>query len=157
MKVWILHDTRLGNGELIAETMQKALREHSAEVQIGHVKDIDPKKVANDKPDVIVVGAAIRMFFSSPSSKKWIRNLKKELNNINFKVPFGAVFLTHAMPTKGADIWGKRYQRVMVGSEFIKVHPEWLSGRCRGQEGPPPEEGVLEFFESFANSVPSML
>ena len=156
MKIWILHDSQLGNGKLIAETMQKAL-ESSAEVHVGHVKQIDPKKVAEDQPDVVIVGAALRAFFSSPPSKRWIKKLKKELQSVNHKIPFGAVFLTHAMPKKVAKIWGKRYLKVILGTEFSKVHPEWLSGRCRGQEGPPPMEGVLEFFESFARSIPEYL
>lgn len=152
MKIWILHDSQLGNGKLIAETMQKTL-ENSAEVHVGHVKQVDPKKVAEDRPDVVIVGAAIRAFFSSSSSKKWIKNLKNELNILNYKVPFGAVFLTHALPIKAANIWGKRYRKVIVGDEFVRVHPEWLSGQCRGQQGPPPKEGVLEYFISFATSI----
>ncbi len=156
MKVWILHDSKLGNGKLIAETMEKVLKS-SAEVHVGHVKKVDPKQVAEAKPDVVIIGAAIRAFFSSPSSKRWIKKFKKEIANVNYKVPFGAVFLTHAMPKKGADLWGRRYQKVFMGPEFVKVHPEWLSGRCRGQEGPPPMDGVLEFFESFANSIPDLL
>ncbi len=156
MKIWILHDSQLGNGKLIAETMQKVLSS-SAEVYVDHVKKVDPKKVAGEHPDVLIVGAAIRAFFSSPSSKRWIKAFKKETSAINYKVPFGAVFLTHAMPQKGASIWGKRYLKVMQGPEFEKVHSEWLSGRCRGQQGPPPMEGVLDSFESFAKSIPELL
>ena len=156
MKVWILHDSQLGNGKLIAETMQKVL-ESSAEVHIGHVKQVEPKIVAESKPDVVIVGAALRAFFSSPASKRWIRKFRKEVLDLKFKVPYGAVFLTHAMPQKGANIWGKRFHKLIVDDIFEKYHPEWLSGRCRGQEGPPPMDGVLEFFEAFSKSIPDLL
>lgn len=156
MKIWILHDSKLGNGKLISETMQKAL-EGTAEVFVGHVKEISPKEVADNKPDVVIVGAAIRAFFSSPVSKRWIRSFKKEVNAMNFIVPYGAVFLTHAMPKRGANLWGKRFHKVLSSTEFKKIHPEWLSGRCRGQKGPPPMKGVLEYFEQFAKSIPNLL
>jgi hypothetical protein len=153
MKIWILHDTQLGNGKLIAETIQKVL-EPFGETHVGHVKEVSPKLVAEDKPDVVLVGAAIRAFFTSPPSKKWIRQFKKELNLVHHTVPFGAVFLTHAMPVKLSSIWGNRYQKLLNGPEFRHVHPEWLSGRCRGQEGPPPMEGVLDKFKEFAKTIP---
>jgi menaquinone-dependent protoporphyrinogen IX oxidase len=156
MKIWILHDSQLGNGKLIAETMQKALQP-SAEVHLGHVKQTDPKQVAEEKPDVVIIGAAIRAFSTSSSSKSWIRQFKKEVSSLNYVVPYGAVFLTHALPKKIANMWGKRYQKIIRGPEFAKIHPEWLSGWVDGQNPPPPKPGVLEFFESYAKSIPDLV
>ncbi|MBN2155221.1 MAG: hypothetical protein JW776_04205 [Candidatus Lokiarchaeota archaeon] len=152
MKVWILHDTQLGNGKLIAETMQNALKS-SADVHIGHVKQVDPKKVAEGKPDVVIIGAAIRAFSTSASSKNWIKRFKQEIRKLNFTVPYGAVFLTHALPKKIANLWGRRYHKTIKGPDFNKIHPEWLSGQVRGQNPPPPKDGVLEFFEEYAKSI----
>lgn len=156
MKVWILHDSNLGNGKLIAETMQKVL-EASGEVHVGHVKQVDPRRVAGEKPDVVIVGAAIRAFSSSSASKTWIKKFKKEVNEANYTVPYGAVFLTHALPKKAANMWGKKYHRTIIGPEFTKIHPVWLSGWVNGQGPPPPKPGVLEFFENFAKSIPEIL
>ena len=156
MKIWILHDSQLGNGKLIAETMQKVL-ESSAEVHVGHVKQVDPKRVADERPDVVIIGAAIRAFSTSLSSKNWIKRFKSQINDLNYVVPYGAVFLTHALPKKIANIWGKRYHKAIQGSEFAKIHPEWLSGWVNGQNPPPPKPGVLEFFESYAKSIPDLV
>jgi hypothetical protein len=45
----------------------------------------------------------------------------------------------------------------LEGQEFSQVYPEWLSGRCRGQEGPPPMEGVLDKFKEFAKTIPDYI
>ena len=68
MKVHILTDSRYGNGKLLAETLKSEFPD-KMDVNIADVKDVSPKDVAEEKPDVIVLGGAIRMFRGGPKSR----------------------------------------------------------------------------------------
>ena len=87
MKVCIVHDSKFGNGKIIAETFAEAFRE--ADVTIGHIKKKSPKVVIQDPPDLIIVGTAVRMFRISRGSKKWLKKLHKNLDKTGKKINFG--------------------------------------------------------------------
>ena len=83
------------------------------EVGIGHIKKVTPREVANDKPDLIIVGTPVRAFSTSFASKMWIRGLKKQLRKVNHVIPLGMVYLTHVMPKKMVEFWGKRFHKIL--------------------------------------------
>lgn len=152
MKVWIVHDSNLGNGEILAKTLGKTF-EKDMEVSIGHVKKIDPAKVVADSPDIVVVGAAVRAFMTSFSSKKWIRKLHKELQKANKSVKIGATFLTHAMPKKMVEGRGKRLNNLLAKSPNVAtVYSEFLDGRVVATEG-PFEDHVIGEVEKHAAEI----
>ena len=91
-------DTKFGNGKLLAEALKKEFPDDD-KVNIADVKDVSPKKVAEDAPDVIILGGAIRAFRSDAKSKKWLSELNKILSKSDKKIHYGTGFLTHAMPT----------------------------------------------------------
>ena len=153
MKVVIVHDSKLGNGSQIAEAMQRTIEAAGHEVSLGHVNELDPSTAAAEKPDLVIVGAAVRAFMVSPATKKWLRGLKRALKQADHTVDAGAVFLTHGLPKNTADRWGTRLRRRMEKVHSIRsVYPDWLSGRVVGQEG-PLEEGTLKRFEEQAKSL----
>jgi len=76
MKVQIMTDTRFGNGKLLAEALKKEFSNEDT-VNIADVKEVSPKSVAEDVPDAIILGGAIRMFRGGPKSKKWFAELNK--------------------------------------------------------------------------------
>ena len=152
MKAWIVHDSAYGNGEKLAQTMAKIL-EKDMKVEISHIKNITPEKVVADSPDMIVVGAAVRKFVTGGASKKWIRNLHKELEKANKEIKFGATFLTHAMPINWISGKGKRLDNLLAKSPKVgKVYPEFITGRVAGMEG-PFGENVLEEVEQHATEI----
>ncbi|TFG00522.1 MAG: flavodoxin family protein [Promethearchaeota archaeon] len=143
MKIWILHDSQYGNGKKIAETMKETFS-NEADVEIGHVKEIDPEQVFKEKPDMLIVGTAIRAFTTSLASKNWIRKFKRLVRTANEKVLVGAVFVTHGLPKKWMKFQGNRFYRIFKrGNIFNKVYQEWLSGRVEEVEG-PLVEGTIE-------------
>ncbi|MCG3219704.1 MAG: hypothetical protein KAR35_11865, partial [Candidatus Heimdallarchaeota archaeon] len=77
MKVWIVHNSKHGNGKLMAQKIAEALE--PAEVKIGHIKKVSPKEVVEDEPDLLIIGAAVRVFRIWGKSKKWIKKLNNEL------------------------------------------------------------------------------
>ena len=152
MKVWIVHDSQMGNGENLAKTMGKTF-EKDMEVNIGHVKKIDPVKVVADSPDIIIVGAAVRAFMTSFTSRKWIRKLHKELQKANKTVKIGATFLTHVMKKEMVNGRGNRLNKLLAKSPYVvAVYPEYLSGKVVAPEG-PFEEYVLGNAEKLAAEV----
>ncbi|NHJ31922.1 MAG: hypothetical protein FK732_03580 [Asgard group archaeon] len=152
MKIWIVHDSQMGNGIKLAETMGKTF-EKDMEVNIGHVKETDPAKVVADSPDIVVVGAAVRAFTTSIVSRNWIRKLNRELKKSNKTVKIGATFLTHVMPESWIHGRGKRLNKLLARSSTIgKVYPECLYGRVEKPEG-PFEEGVLGKAEKQAAEI----
>ena len=144
MKIWIVHDSKTGNGKKLAETLGKSFGT-DATINIGHVKEVDPVTVVNESPDLIVIGAAIRAFMVGSATKKWVRTLKSKLKKDNKKIKFGVTFVTHAMKQKTVNsLWAKGFQKeVAKGNLITNVYQEWLSGRVVAQAG-PFEDGTLE-------------
>ena len=145
MKAWIVHDSQYGNGESLAKAMRGIIQE-KMKVDVGHVKKTSPQQVAHEKPDLIIVGTAVRVFSTSFASKNWIRKLKRELRRVNHVIPLGVVYVTHAMSKETIDFLGKRFQRFLDrGIAISEVYPDWLSGKVEKPEG-PLEDGIMENF-----------
>jgi menaquinone-dependent protoporphyrinogen IX oxidase len=152
MKVWIVHDTKFGNGKKLAEFLGNEFP-HGDEINIGDIKEISPTSVAEDRPDVFILGGAIRMFRGAPKSKKWLKKLNKNLKNMDHKVKYGTAFLTHGLPTEKMQGWGKRYfKKLRKASMIEKVYPTLLTAKVEDAEGPIlPEEmqKAKEYIQEF--------
>ncbi|MBD3212528.1 MAG: hypothetical protein GF311_07965 [Candidatus Lokiarchaeota archaeon] len=136
MNVYIMYDTQFGNGKILAEAFKKELS-GEYEVKTGDVKDIDPQKVANDNPDVLILGGAIRMFRGATKSKKWLKKLDKELSSKGYNIKYATEFLTHGLPTDKVQGFKKRYHKKLEKASSIKnIYPEILTARVKEQEGP---------------------
>lgn len=143
MKVWILHDTKFGNGKNLAEQIAKTYSENDV-VKIGHVNQTDPQVVLDDKPDVLILGGAVRMFRGAPASKKFLKKLGKIAQNTNQTIPAGIVFLTHGLPTDKIQGFARRYWIKMSRSPaVVRTYPQWITAKVIGQEG-PFDEGEVE-------------
>ena len=153
MDVYIIHDSQKGNGKKLAEKLASELESRGAQVVVGHRTELTPEQVAANQPNLLVVGAAVRKFMTSPPVKKWITRLAGELKRHNAKIPHAAVFLTHAMPDKAVEGRVKRLQRSLSQVEGIgEVYPEWLSGQVKAIPG-PFVDGTLEKAVTFAESL----
>jgi flavodoxin len=154
MKVWILYDTQFGNGKKLAE----AFKEHfptEYEVKTGDVKDVSPSSVAQDKPDVLILGGAIRMFRGAPKSKKWVKNLNSELKNLDYKVKYAGAYLTHGLATDKIQGHGKRFLKKLQKASMIEnTHSELLTAQVEEQEGPIKKEEIQKaqkYMQDFIN------
>ena len=141
MKVQIMTDTRFGNGKLLAEALKKELS-NEFEVNIADVKEVSPEKIAEDAPNVIILGGAIRMFRGAPKSKRWLSKLNKILEKSGKNVQYGTGFLTHAMPTDKIQGYAKRYLNKIDKASIIEsTYSQLLTARVEGSKGPIfPEE-----------------
>jgi len=150
MNICIIHDSQKGNGKQLAEKLASELESRGAQVVVGHRTEIAPDQVAGNAPDLLIVGAAVRKFMTSPPVKKWIARLAGELNRHKAEIPNAAVFLTHAMPDKAVEGRVKRLQRSLSQVEGIgEVYPEWLSGQVKAIPG-PFVDGTFEAAAAFA-------
>jgi flavodoxin len=153
MKVAIVHDSQAGNGEKLATAMKEGFEAAGATVIVGHVEKLDPKEVADANPDLLVVGAAIRAFHTSPSSKKWLSGLDRALKDSGKTVGHAAAFVTHGLPKDKANGWGKRFRRKVEKVPGVQaVYADWLSGKVMGQTG-PLEDGAEEAFRAHADTL----
>ena len=153
MNVCIIHDSQKGNGKRLAERLASEFESHGAKAVVGHRTELTPEHVAAQSPELLVVGAAVRKFVTSPPVKKWIARLAGELKRHKGKIPHAAVFLTHAMPDKAVEGRVKRLQRSLSQAEGIgEVYPEWLSGQVKAIPG-PFVDGTLEKAATFAESL----
>jgi len=145
LKLWILYDTKFGNGKTLAELLKNEFS-GEWEINLGDVKEISPNAVVNDAPDVLILGGAIRMF-------KWLKQLNKELNNVNKEIQYGAMFLTHGLSTDKIQGYRKRFLKKLEKSKKImKPYPQILTARVKEMEGPFVEselekarEYIIEF------------
>ena len=79
MKTVIVHDSRYGNGARVADAFRDVWEEAGDEVVVAHVSQYDPARLVGDAPDLVVVGAAVRMFSVSRASKRWMSRAAREL------------------------------------------------------------------------------
>jgi menaquinone-dependent protoporphyrinogen IX oxidase len=136
MKAWILYETRFGNGKKLAEYLKKEFPSN-IEVRIGDVKEISPDKVAKNKPNILIVGGAIRMFRGGPKSKKWLKKLNKRLEEIDHKIKYATGFFTHGLPTDKVQGYAKRFLKKFKKASMIKKsYDTLLTARVKEQEGP---------------------
>ena len=136
MKVQIMTDTRYGNGNLLAEALKKEFS-NEFEVNIADVKDVSPEKIAEDAPNMIILGGAIRMFRGAPKSKKWLKQLNKILEKSGQKIQCGTGFLTHSMPTNRVQGYAKRYRNKIENASMVETtYSEMLTARVEGSKGP---------------------
>jgi menaquinone-dependent protoporphyrinogen IX oxidase len=150
MKVCIVHDSEKGNGRQMAEKLASELTARGAEVRVGHRLELTPEQVAADPPDLLLLGAAVRKFVTSPPVKKWVSRLGAELKRRKARIPHAAVFLTHLMPDSMVRNRVARLQRSLSAADGIgEVHPQWLSGRVENMAG-PFVAGALEAAGAFA-------
>ena len=152
MLVRIIHDSQYGNGKMLAESMGKVF-EQKAEVKIAHIKDVTPKQVVEEEPTVLIIGTAVRMFMVSNASKKWIKNLIKELKDAGKQIPYGAVFVTHMLNKKRIEKKGNRFYELIKSGNIVKtMHPEWLEAQVEGIEG-PLKPGSIERFTAESEKI----
>jgi hypothetical protein len=153
MKVYIVHDSQRGNGRQLAEKLASEFESRGAQVVVGHRREIAPGRVADDPPDLLVLGAAVRKFVTSPPIKVWIGRLGAELGRRSAQIPHAAVFLTHMMPDKMVAGRVQRLQRRLSREAGIgEVSQEWLSGQVKEMSG-PFTDGALENAVTFVTSL----
>ena len=130
--------------------MRQVFEASGATVALGHVTELSPEAVADLEPELVVVGAAVRMFQVSKASKRWLRQLDRALKGQGRSISHGAVFLSHAMNATACQGWGGRLVRRMERARSIThVYPEWFSAHVLAPEG-PLEDGALASFEEHA-------
>ena len=153
MKVVIAHDSGYGNGEKVAQIFRKVLEEADNSVTVAHVKNLDPQAAAVERPDLLILGGAIRKFRSSPASKRWLKDFAREAESVGTLPRFAAVYLTHGLPLSWAGGWGRRFRRRLVRSNVAEqIYPDWLSGKVSAPEG-PLDQGVAEALEGNAHAL----
>ena len=149
-------DTKFGNGKLLAEALKEEFS-NEIDVNIADVKDVSPEKIAEDVPNVIILGGAIRMFRGDPKSKKWLAELDKMLKKSGKKIQYGTGFLTHAMPTDKVQGFAKKYLNKIENASMIEsTYSELLTARVKDQKGPifPEEmEKARGYIKEFINWI----
>jgi menaquinone-dependent protoporphyrinogen IX oxidase len=134
-------DSKFGNGKLLAETLKKEFSDEIT-INIADVKDESPKIIAEDVPDVLILGGAIRYFRGAPKPKRWLKKINKILENSGKTIQYGTGFLTHSMPTGKVQGYSKRYREKLEKASMIKkTYSDLLTARVEGIQGPIiPEE-----------------
>ena len=113
----------------------------------------EPLKVVEEEPTILIIGTAVRMFMVSNASKKWIKNLTKELAVASRQIPYGAVFVTHILSKKRIEKKGNRFYELIESGNIVKtMHPEWLEAQVEGIEG-PLKPGSIEHFTSESEKI----
>ncbi len=139
-KVWIMHDTKFGNGKKLAESLKQQFSDEY-EITIGDVKEITPMTVANTTPNILILGGAVRAFHGAPASKKWLKQLNVKLKEQNKTIQYGMGFLTHGLPTDKVQGFAKRFLNKIIDASMIeKTYSPMLTTRVMGQKGPIYEE-----------------
>jgi len=152
MKIWIVNESQLGNGQKLSETLQKAIGK-DAEVYVSHIDNVTPEKVVTDAPDLLIVVIAVRKFMLSNKMKRWLRAVKDKLSRKNKTIKSSVVYITHVLKIDTVNFWGKRMLKFLQhGDSIVNVYPEWLSGQVAKAEG-PFVEGKLEEIEKNVKDI----
>ncbi len=134
-------NTKFGNGKLLAEALKQEFSS-DVDVNIADVKEVSPEKIAEDVPNAIILGGAIRAFRADPKSKKWLAKLNNNLEKSGKKIQYGTGFLTHSMPTDKVQGYATKYlNKIETLSMIESTYSELLTARVKDMKGPIfPEE-----------------
>ncbi|MHA1733590.1 MAG: hypothetical protein ACTSU5_16705 [Promethearchaeota archaeon] len=150
MKIWIVYDSKFGNGARVAEMLEEALsREH--EVKRGHVKDLSPKSVAGEGPGALVFGGPIHATFPSFTARSWVKKFDKVVRRLEAS-PKGAVFTTHLQGSVERK-WLDFTKKLSFGAN---VFTEVLSVKVKGTKG-PLEDGAAGKVREFVARLEEFL
>jgi len=131
-----MHDTKHGNGKNLAELLAKEFPSEY-EISIGDVKTTPAIKVAQDTPQLLILGGAIRKFQGPKKPIQWLKTLSHELSISNATIPYGAGTLTHMMPPDATNGYRKRFLKNISKSPAINSwNGECLSVQVKGIKGP---------------------
>lgn len=145
MKIWIVHNTIYGNGKLAAKTLAKIFNEH--EVRITHNRDVSPKTIVESDLDLLIFGTAVRKFVVSWESKRWLKNVNKELKKEGKEIPFLASFVTHGRDLVHIYKPLSKLRKLLNDLEgFNHVYPILLTPQVQNLEG-PFKAGEMEKFD----------
>ncbi|MHA1561011.1 MAG: hypothetical protein ACTSPA_02700 [Promethearchaeota archaeon] len=151
-KIWIMHDTQHGNGKILAELLAKELPT-DYEVSVGDVKTTPAITVAQETPQLLILGGAIRKFQGPKKTNKWLKALSHELLISNATIPYGAGTLTHMMPPDATNGYRKRFLKNVSKSPAITSwYGECLSAQVKGIKG-PLLEGEFEKGRQFIKDI----
>jgi hypothetical protein len=137
MNICIVHDSELGNGERLANAIRERLNSAGHTATVGHERTLTAGQALATRPDLLIVGSAIRRFMLSPVTKRWIGKLTSVLPEDSAERPRAVLFMTHAMSSSTAERWATRLRgRIarVLGEE--RVFDGWLSARVTGVQGP---------------------
>jgi menaquinone-dependent protoporphyrinogen IX oxidase len=136
MKVQIITNSKYGNGKLLAEALKQEFSS-DVEVNIADIKEVSPERIAEDVPNVIILGGAIRAFRADPKSKKWGAKLNNLLEKSGKKIQYGTGFLTHSMPTEKVQGYAEKYlNKIDTMSMIESTYSELLTARVKDMKGP---------------------
>lgn len=152
VKVFILYDSKYGNTKLAAMSIMEGIKENKdIVVEIGYVKDVDSKKVANF--DAIILGAPNHMGRPSRTMKKFVDMLAK----LDLKSKKVAVFGTYSGKIRDPDRAVKKLEKIVqekMPNQNL-VLPS-LSIRVKGVHG-PIREGELPKCVDFGKKITTQL
>ncbi|MBD3255169.1 MAG: hypothetical protein GF383_08745 [Candidatus Lokiarchaeota archaeon] len=145
-KIWIIHNSRYGNSEKIANQIAEGLK-NSYNVSVGRIKDLMPKQIAKDEPYGLIVAVRILSYMSDLKICRFIKKLDKILQTPVSKV---AYYSTHTMR------WRERFTKGILKSfhkadRVKEICPEYLHVQMERNKGPAVEgsdEKIGKFVEN---------
>ncbi|MHA2169938.1 MAG: hypothetical protein ACXAB7_08600 [Candidatus Kariarchaeaceae archaeon] len=150
MRAWIVHDSKFGNGELVAKILGSVI---DGEVKVGHNKEISPRSVVEASPDLLIIGNAVRMFRMSSSSKRWLKKLHTLMRKKNKTIKFGCCFVTHMREPDKIEKHVIKFHDYFRNMDcMVNVFPEYILAQVQDIEG-PLNEGVLEEISIMGNEL----
>lgn len=131
-----MHDTQHGNGKILAELMAKEFPS-DYDISVGDVKTTPAITVAQETPQLLILGGAIRKFQGPKKTNQWLKTLSHELTIANATIPYGAGTLTHMMPSNATEGYRKRFiKNVSKSPTITSWYGECLSTQVKGIKGP---------------------
>ena len=146
-KIWIIYNTKYGNCGIWCEEIERRLKENY-DVKISNVKEITPDDVANDPPDVLLVGA--RIVVGSPDKK--VKGFVKKLSGLlKQPIPKAATLYTHGSPwDDDFDKMGKILEDSNVANDILPEVLEIKMAAVKGPAEPDQDYKVDKFIDNLA-------
>ena len=148
MKIWIVHDSKGGNGKKVAQILESYLSETN-ETEIINVNDFKYYEVLRNEGDCLILGTPIRIGNASMTVRTWQRKLIKIAKERERPIPKVMVFVTQCM--EGA--FGENLRLLFENSDAAKeVYPKIIRVRLADVKGPITGES-MEMLESIGPEV----
>jgi len=150
LKIWIIYHTKHGNCERVCEEL-KSILSGKFDVSSADITKINPEDIANDLPDLLIVGSRIIIGRPDKKVKKFVNKLGSILQN---PISKAAIIYTHCLK------WENNYAKMANLLEENKIANELLPEilnikmiKMKGPAEPGQENNINEFAEKVSDFI----
>lgn len=153
VNIWIIYHSKTGTCKKVCKEIASKLN-GKYEIKTNEVKDIKPKAISNDPPDLLIVGSRITFDKPDRTITKFIKKLGQKLSS---PIAKATTFYTHMTPWE--EFKAKMGDILKDSNVAENIMPEYLEYKIQdvGKTSGPPEPGQEPKIDEYIKKIQNFI